>query len=68
VWRRLGPGVERATVLGKAADHPESCGPMGGVDSLRLGRPAQGEGRGDTEGTLLFGKVDDLPQGAPGGL
>ena len=41
---------------------------MGGLDALRLGRPAQGEVRGDPEGLLPFGKVDELPQGDPRGL
>ena len=38
---------------------------MGGLDALRLGRPAQGEVRGDPEGLLPCGKVDELPQGDP---
>jgi hypothetical protein len=68
MWRHRGPGVERAAVRGQAAYHPSSCGPMGGLDALRLGRPAQGEVRGETDGTLPFGTVDALPQGDPGGL
>jgi hypothetical protein len=66
--RHLGPGVERAAVLGKAADHPESCGPMGGFDARRLRCPAQGEVCGEPEGPLPCGTVDELPQRDLGGL
>jgi hypothetical protein len=38
--RHLGPGVECAAVLGKATAYPEACGPMGGLDALRVGGPA----------------------------
>ena len=68
VGRHLGLGVERAAVLGKAADHPDACGPMGGLDARRVSRPAEGEVRGAPEGPLSCSPVDALPQGHPRGL
>jgi hypothetical protein len=41
---------------------------MGGLDALRLRCPAQSEVRGDPEGPLPFGTVDELPQSDLGGL
>jgi hypothetical protein len=39
---------------------------MGGVGPLRLGRPAQGEIRGDGGRTLLMDKVHELVKERPG--
>jgi hypothetical protein len=41
---------------------------MGGVDARRLSCPAPGEVRGEPEGPLPFGTVDELPQRERGGL